>query len=234
MATNQYFAILYDGFNPYIILTVVTAVFLCWKRLSICLDPAEPPLLKPTIPYIGHIIGVLTHHTGYYNRLLYVSLPCVFKFPNTAHSTKHPMSICTLPLLTERAYLITSPTLIQSAFRSKNLSFEPYMVDLAQTMLGISDEGMKPILAPATAETPSFLTQFINAIHGSMTPKNLQQMNAEALNQVAVTLNGLEKVFEPKSFFLWVRQFVTVATCDALLGSHNPTKKDPGLVESLW
>ena len=108
------------------------------------------------------------------------------------------------------------------------------MTDLAQSMLGISDEGMLPILASATPDRPGFLTQFINAIHGSMAPQNLQQMNQEALNEVAKTLNALGTTYEPESFYLWLRNFLTIATCDALMGPYNPTKRDPTLVEALW
>lgn len=108
------------------------------------------------------------------------------------------------------------------------------MVDLAQSMLGISDEKMEPILREATPERPQFIAQLIVAIHGSMAPHHLEQMNKEALNEVACALNQLDNVFEPDSLYLWIRKFLTVATCDALLGSHNPAKKDPSLVDALW
>ena len=42
----------------------------CWQRLSIKLDPQEPPLLKPKVPYIGHIIGIIQHNIAYFDILL--------------------------------------------------------------------------------------------------------------------------------------------------------------------
>jgi len=30
------------------------------------LDPSEPPLVKPTIPLIGHIIGLIQHQAKYH------------------------------------------------------------------------------------------------------------------------------------------------------------------------
>ena len=36
------------------------------------LDAREPPLLKPAVPLVGHIIGLLRHQSGYHQILLYV------------------------------------------------------------------------------------------------------------------------------------------------------------------
>lgn len=68
---NQFSSIFSHGYNPYIIIgLIVTAVaFVLWKECSIRLDPREPPLLRPTIPYYGHTIGLLRYHTEYYNQL---------------------------------------------------------------------------------------------------------------------------------------------------------------------
>ena len=73
MSTNHFYPDLLDGYIPYAILAAAAIFWLwSWPFEDITLDPAEPPLLKPRIPYIGHSIGVLYHHTSYYNKLLYV------------------------------------------------------------------------------------------------------------------------------------------------------------------
>lgn len=59
-------------------------------------------------------------------------------------------------------------------------------------------------------------------------------MNESALNGVAIEINGLGKIFETKSLYYWLRNTMTVATCDALLGSHNLLKTGSDLVDALW
>lgn len=36
-----------------------------WRLSDIELDPREPPLVKPTIPFIGHIIGLMWYSHDY-------------------------------------------------------------------------------------------------------------------------------------------------------------------------
>lgn len=81
---------------------------------------------------------------------------------------------------------------------------------------------------------PNFVGGFINATHGSLLGQHLQNLNADVLSNVAVTINGIGESFEPESLFLWARAVMTMATCDSLLGTHNPMKDDASLVDALW
>jgi hypothetical protein len=44
----------------------VVAVIL-HRFLAIDYDPREPPIIKPRIPYIGHILGIIRHGTKYFD-----------------------------------------------------------------------------------------------------------------------------------------------------------------------
>ena len=35
-------------------------------------DPEEPPVVRPGIPFVGHMIGLLRHHNNYFTLLRYV------------------------------------------------------------------------------------------------------------------------------------------------------------------
>lgn len=48
---------------------LLSAIFL-QKLSSPGRDEREPPFLKPSIPVIGHIIGMIKHHGGYFQILL--------------------------------------------------------------------------------------------------------------------------------------------------------------------
>lgn len=122
----------------------------------------------------------------------------------------------------------------QNAFRNKNLSFDPFTLEFAQRMLGVSDETMAPIRFTGDEKNPAFLSEFVRLVHGAMAGEYLHKMNAHALNRVAVSINSLGRSFEPDSLYYWLRNMMTVATCDALLGSHNPINADSDLVDALW
>ncbi|KAH6716877.1 cytochrome P450 [Leptodontidium sp. 2 PMI_412] len=213
MSLSASFDVLLDGYTPSIILGIAAVVLVCWQRLSVKCDPQEPPLLKPSIPYIGHIIGLFRYNGEYFEKL----------------NAKKPLPIATLPMINGKLYIITSPGLIQSAFRNKNLSFDPFMIDFAQKMLALSEEVMVPI-----RDKPDFIPGMVKEIHSSMLGEHLHKMNKDALNNVALTINGLADTFKPDSLFLWIRETLTMATCNTLLGSHNPLKDDMGLVDALW
>jgi hypothetical protein len=109
------------------------------------------------------------------------------------------------------------------------------MVEFTQRMLGVSDATMGPIKnIPKDEKEPSLLRDFVKEIHIAMMGDHLHRMNANALNNVADTLNGIENVLQPGSLYIWIRKVMTLATCNALMGSHSPFKTDPTLVDALW
>jgi hypothetical protein len=55
-------------------LVMTSVIVLVFWRPSVNLDPAEPRLLRPKIPYIGHAIGFLRHQTKYLAILKYLLL----------------------------------------------------------------------------------------------------------------------------------------------------------------
>lgn len=67
MAAN----VIADGLGTYIsylfILSGVIVLF--WRLLSSPRDPREPPLIKPSIPIVGHIIGIFRHKMEYFEIL---------------------------------------------------------------------------------------------------------------------------------------------------------------------
>lgn len=136
--------------------------------------------------------------------------------------------------MNSKLYAITEPLLAQSAFRSKNLSFEPFMVEFSQRMCGVSDATMEPIkYRPQDEKEPYLLGDFVKEIHTAMMGENLHRMNTNALNDVAGTLNKVDAI-QPDSLYIWIRTMLTLATCNALMGSHSPFKTDPSLVDALW
>jgi hypothetical protein len=52
-----------------VVLAAAVALSLLNRLLTPRIDPREPPVVKPRIPWIGHIIGVIRHQADY-NRIL--------------------------------------------------------------------------------------------------------------------------------------------------------------------
>ena len=64
MALNATVGVM-ESYPPLILLSIIAACLLVWHRFRAQMDPLEPPQLKPRIPLVGHLIGMLRYHTVY-------------------------------------------------------------------------------------------------------------------------------------------------------------------------
>ncbi|KAF5023470.1 hypothetical protein F66182_4470 [Fusarium sp. NRRL 66182] len=204
--------------SPTSYFTVLGALFVAvmlHKLSTPALDSLEPPLLKPSIPIIGHIIGMMKHQ-GTYLKILYDG---------------SSRQIATLPILGGKLYVIFDPAIIQSIYRKKTFSFEPFATEFAQRELGISDETFKII------RTTNIVPDFFQVIHPAMTGDHLHRMNANALRYVSKELDSIgdaRNPFKTPNLWLWLRDLMTMATAEALYGPENPLMKEPSLLRDLW
>jgi len=63
-------------------LVIAVGVFLS-NLLRPKLDPREPPIVHPKVPFLGHVIGMLREGPLYYKRVRYASSPWVFEKANS-------------------------------------------------------------------------------------------------------------------------------------------------------
>jgi hypothetical protein len=56
------------GYVPYLFI-LLAVIALYWRLLSSSTDPREPPSIKPSIPILGHIIGMFRHKMEYFEML---------------------------------------------------------------------------------------------------------------------------------------------------------------------
>ncbi|KAF4999383.1 hypothetical protein FGRMN_2524 [Fusarium graminum] len=198
----------------FIAMGVVLIAFVLHKLSSPTLDVCEPPLLKPRVPIIGHLVGLLKYQNTYMKRL---------------HDRYH-RQIATLPILGGKLYVIFDPVIIQSSYRKKALSFEPYAAEFAQRMLLLTNETTRKL------KETTLVQDFFAAIHPSMTGDYLHRMNANALNYIAKELNNIgdpEDLDLPNTWY-WLRDTITMATTEALYGPENPLREDPSLLNDIW
>jgi hypothetical protein len=62
---------LLSGYAPSFVLFFATILLIAWQKLLVKNDPQEPPLLKPKIPIVGHLIGLLYYKMEYYHQIGY-------------------------------------------------------------------------------------------------------------------------------------------------------------------
>ncbi len=55
-----------------LIFVPVTCYFLLNWLLCLSQDPREPPLIRPGIPLIGHLVGMIRDGSAYYGKLTFV------------------------------------------------------------------------------------------------------------------------------------------------------------------
>lgn len=151
-------------------------------------------------------------------------------------------------MLNGKLYAVYDPYLCQQLLRNNTASFDPFQEEFAQKVFGLSQTTYDKIRL-----NPTIFKDFTDAIHRSFQPESLARMNLRWLTDFAAKMDpisnrrvvvdpdnaGKERVAEDGSvevenFFLWSRDFMTLATTQALYGEHDPFVKDKSLIEASW
>lgn len=136
-------------------------------------------------------------------------------------------------MLWGRLYAIWDPSLAQASLKARNLSFEPFVIDFAEKSFDLRGD----VLLKATKD-PRVVPAFTEAIHSNMQPKHVHAMNVKALSGISKIFDeikpGENEGLDVENMFDWLKDFITIATTDALLGPHSPFAKDPSLYDDLW
>ncbi|KAM0273895.1 hypothetical protein ACHAQH_008157 [Verticillium albo-atrum] len=194
-----------------VILALVLLVFL--KHLVFpTFDAREPPVLRPRMPVIGHIVSMLREKANWHARLF----------------AESSMPICTLPMMNGKMYVINSPSLITAAMRNTDISFDPFLLEFSAGIIGMTTKHIR-IMEPEPT-----MKSLMHAIHSGLMGDPLHRMNVAALENLALTLNGIKPgaALAVADSFLWLRELMTVATLTALFGQKNPIA--PEHVHLMW
>lgn len=151
-------------------------------------------------------------------------------------------------MLNGKMYVVYDPYLVQQVLRNNIASFDPFQEKFAQKVFGLSKVTYDKIRL-----NPTIFADFTDAIHQSFRTDSLAKMNLRWLTDLAAKLDpissrkvvvdpdnsGKEKItkngaVEVENFFLWCRDFMTLATTKALYGDHDPFAKDKSLIEASW
>ncbi|KAK4181985.1 cytochrome P450, partial [Podospora australis] len=199
---------------------------LLYKFSSPPLDPREPPVLRPKFPVIGHLLGLSRHGVAYFDLL-------------RQSQGSSPVPAATLPILNGKVYALWDLSMIHSAMRNKNLTFDVLSMEFAQRVFGLSNHGMEKLWGgPEHDIEKSAAVPTMRAIKPAMQGANLLRMNMAALRYVSEILNSDDfagQGLQVENLYKWLRHFMTMATAFGIYGEGNPIKQDEkGLVDALW
>ncbi|EAQ85351.1 hypothetical protein CHGG_09365 [Chaetomium globosum CBS 148.51] len=190
-------------------------VYVLLQALEARVDPREPPLVKPRLPLIGHIIGMMREQAQYHITL--------------QRSTGKP--IATLPMLTGKMYAVWDPYLTAAGLRSKSLSTTPHVLDATPVVAQVSPHTADLLAGPAGPPLVNHMMQ--QAIPASLKGANMHQLNQTALTSLAAQLSTLApSTTTPTPIpntWLWLRHLLTFRhRAPAIYGApHNPFTPHP-------
>jgi hypothetical protein len=179
----------------------------------------EPPDIPQTIPYIGHVLGMLQHGLRYFDII----------------SARHNLPIFTLRLLKSKLYVVTSPYLVQEIQRNTTtVSFSPAILPAIKRLLGFDDTSMA-ILSLKSEDNDSFFGEIHKVQRASLglgttsLDELSRSIRGHSLDSLNSTPNGQEV-----DLFAWLRHVLTISNTTACFGPMNPFSSDPELEGVLW
>ncbi|WQF80828.1 Putative cytochrome P450 [Colletotrichum destructivum] len=198
----------------------VLAIAVLERVTRVSVEANEPPLLKPKVPVFGHILSFLQKPSEYFIQLRKI----------------HNVELATLQLGHAKVYVVWSPAVVHSAFRSKTLSHDKYSLDFAQRVFGLSRDTVALLRSPKAVED-RIQQRLMDAIHDGLMGQSLKEMTARALKYLNNQINELGtggQGFETSNLYVWLRHHITISVSNTLYGASDPFKKDQSLIQALW
>ena len=196
------------------------ACYALWYLLTPDHDDAEPPMLWPKIPIIGHVIGMARHKASYYSTL--------------RSQCRTPMY--TLPLPKSKLYVVNSTETVKTVMgRPHDLSSHPLAAEFATSVCGTSKETFEILMSHVRGEQGDMLG-FFTSTRTTLAPGlGLDGMNRIMVEKISASLEKLSGGQEPKRIMLqkWLEHEITHATTESVYGPMNPYR-DPNVVAAFW
>ncbi|KAI9717487.1 MAG: hypothetical protein M1828_007187 [Chrysothrix sp. TS-e1954] len=187
-------------------------------------DPQEPPPAPSSIPFVGHVAGLMRNKFNYYVQL--------------RERVRAPIFTVTMP--GQKMYIVTTPELVQSVQKQpKVLAFPPIEAKFATNVCDITKETQEILAKNVNGEDGDWGLSMdsYSEMRAALSPGvGLDQMNRVMIKELAAGLDDLL----PKSQSMtrvnlveWLRRAVTLATTNSVYGPDNPFKKDE-VFQGFW
>lgn len=203
-----------------ILLAAATSAFLfllysLLYRLTHRLDRREPPVIYSRIPSLGHIVGLLKKGILYFDNL-----------------SSSP--IFSISIFNYKIHIITDSNLVSAVHRHRDLTFDPIIADIVNSMVGDSPNVLRLAYGTEPSELNHYLGDTTAIMHEKLVPgPALWNMNARVLEKISNLTSEISNNFEEKDVWYWLRDAFTKATCETLFGIYHPLQ-DSSLVQAVW
>ncbi|KAK4147364.1 cytochrome P450 [Dichotomopilus funicola] len=207
------------------LITTVIATLLLTRSSGPRLHPLEPPLLRPHVPLIGHILSLIRHQAAYHITL--------------QKHTRRP--IATLPMLwSGKMYAVWDPYLAAAGLRAKTLTTTPHILEVTPTACETGEVTNAVLKEKGEGLVERMMEK---VIPGALKGEGMRGMNEVALRGLGGELSSLAAAgkgngdgwTEVPNLWLFIRHLVTSATTTALYGpEHNPFSVEAGSEDALW
>ncbi|KAI0844455.1 cytochrome P450 [Daldinia vernicosa] len=214
------------------IVAAITVYFIAHQLSSRKVDPREPPVIAPTIPSIGHLLGMALLGGRY--------------IKNLGIRNRHlPVFTLPVPGPGSRIYVVTDPSLAAAVQRaSRALSFNPVVPEVTRRVLGLDAAAVeitRKNLDPGPGDERGFLPDIQDMVSAWLGPGDyLSELSlaaaAEMKNEIAAYASSSPSSLSRGATDLlsWVRHLVTLSTARYLYGPENPIALNPALEGSFW
>jgi hypothetical protein len=197
-------------------------LLVCLSAFSPRMDPQEPPSIWPGIPFIGHIVGIFRYQVHYFDML----------------NAKYGLPIYTLPMLTGKTYVVTSPDLVQSVLRVKNdgLSVEPFLANVVGKNLNdLGPEAMEVWSHISKDKNEPYLLKDMAKVFVKQLTigSPLHNLSLAALDKFSSLVDSIRAPRE-ENLYLFLRNTFTISAATGLYGPANPMAQDPTLSDAQW
>lgn len=195
-------------------------------------DPREPPAIHSTIPFFGHIIGMLREGPLYVARVRYVAcflMPPKQQTTNICTSANAKVPIFNMPMLGRSVYICGSPqyaALIQRA--SSTLDLDVLIANISPRMVGAGKDTARILL-----EHKTIMKEAHEIINPPLSQQRMDNIATTQLSHFSDFINKIEDSQEVELYRFLTRE-VTAATMHTFYGPKNPFAVEPDLIDAFW
>ena len=196
--------------------------------------------MPSTIPFIGHIIGVIRNKYSYYIQLRYGTRLTDVSNSHSMCSRQILSPIFTMTMPGTKMYIVTSFELIQAIQKQPLvLAFSPVAAKFMSNISGASAEAHKILMKNINGEEGDWgLTmESYASIRATLAPgPALDEMNRTMIQIVAGSLDALKPLSGRRrkiNLGKWLFDNVTAATANSVYGPQHPFK-DENVVAGFW
>ncbi|KAF2679173.1 cytochrome P450 [Lentithecium fluviatile CBS 122367] len=191
-------------------ISIVTFIAVSLDRLlRVKKNASEPPFVPMSVPYFGHMLGVIGEQANYYQKM----------------GKKCGQKVFSLAMPGGRIYIVNSPDYISTIQKvPRVLSFWFIEASLTKNLGGISKKANDILLDNARGDkgNNSLVVDGMKATHAAMAGRHLGSLTLNAIQRANREVNEYAKPGQEVELWDWVQHIFSLAVSSSVYGPDNP------------